>query len=474
MDTLKKVCYCIVALFVILLGAKALKQANGETADYLKDNLVMVSDGKYHQENDGKVVAITGTLETDSYIKDDRFGVWTKNSARLERKVLEYRYYDSNKNSSIGEDRKYDQSLWKKRWENKSSTAQFVDNDAYQLREMIDTLTEDEEIIDVNEEKFTLNPLLNGVFEIPAETLNKFSSNTPVKIETDDEPDQQYYIDNYNYNFIIKNNEYTTVIDETPYVGDIRVSFSSLDLDKLGTVTVVAKQEDGKLVEYKGENEDIVFEVYKGELDKEGIIIKLRQEDKYTKIGVFVSIIIVIIVGLVIFRDNVSEFISKRNIQIEMSENMLQFIIMLVFIGFLAGTIAICANMINTKTRASNGIPVEASVITYKEEYHGDEIGYYYTYEYVVDDQAYQREFNNTNSIPFDPDQENDDGSIAKFEVYYDKDDPSKSYIEEEKHPSIIYYFILLFFIILFIIGAGKSALNIRDNIKKKRVKESK
>ena len=104
MGTFKKICYVVIAICIMLLAVKALKQSNGESVQYIKDNMVVVEDGKYHEENDGKIVAISGRLSTDESLADLRFFVDVKDSARMERKVLEYRYYERK-----GEQYKYEQ-----------------------------------------------------------------------------------------------------------------------------------------------------------------------------------------------------------------------------------------------------------------------------------------------------------------------------------------------------------------------------
>ena len=466
----KKICYIVISICIILLGIKALVQSNGETAKYFDENMVIVEDGKYHEENNGKVVAIKGTLTTDEFLKDEKFGVIAKNTPRLERKVLEYRYYNSKKNTSYSEDEtniKRSQ-IWKTRWEDKSTVAEFVENDGYQLGETLDTLTQDKNFEDIKPETFTLNPLLNNEFEIPQEKLIKFPCNKPVVIDSTNE---QLEVDNYNNTFKLKNNEFTTVTGDTPVVGDIRVSFRYLDLEKLGKVTVVAKQEDGKLVEYEGENSDIVFEVYKGDLSKEEILSKMKEEDNYAKLGVIITFIVIIIIGMIIFRYEIGDFLDKKNIHIKLSNNMLQGMVFLAFLLFFIGTLAITINVVKRTVKAQAGIPVEATVTSYREEFHGSQTGYYYTYEYIVDDEAYENEYNNTDSIPFDPTKETEDGSIAKFEAYYDKDNPSISYIPKEREHNVAFYAACAFFFVLFIIGMVKTISNIIEDNKKNKSK---
>lgn len=466
----KKICYIVISICIILLGIKALVQSNGETAKYFDENMVIVEDGKYHEENNGKVVAIKGTLATDEFLKDEKFGVIAKNTPRLERKVLEYRYYNSKKNTSYSEDETNIKrsKIWKTRWEDKATVAEFVENDGYQMGEMLDSITQDKNFEDIKPETFTLNPLLNNELEIPQEKLLKFPCNTPVVIDSTNE---QLVVENYSNTFKLKNNEFTTVTGNSPVVGDIRVSFRYLDLEKLGTVTVVAKQEDGKLVEYEGENSDIVFEVYKGDLSKEEILNKMKEDDNYAKMGVAITFLVIIIIGMIIFRYEIGDFLDKKNIHIKLSNNMLQGMVFLSFLLFFLGTLAITINVVKRTVKAQAGIPVEATVTSYREEFHGSQTGYYYTYEYIVDDELYENEYNNADSIPFDPTKETEDGSIAKFEAYYDKDNPSISYIPKDRVHNIAFYAACAFFFALFIIGMVKTTSNIIEDSKKNKSK---
>jgi len=475
---MKKIIYVVISVLIIMLAIKALIQSNGESVEFLKNNLVMVDDGKYHESNDGKIVAVKGVLSTDTDVKDERFGVSAQNSARLVRKVLEYRYFEKGTESTtVGEDGKKEQlrmDRWKGRWEDKGTVGDYIDNDAYQVSEIVKDVTKDDSIIDVNKEEFTTNPKLNGIFEIPEEKLKKFRTNTPVIIKVDDEnPNQVYYIDNYDKKFTIKNNEFTTVQGSSEEIGDIRVSFSSLDLNKLGTVTVVAKQEEGKLVEYTADNMDVIYEVYKGSLSFEEIIEQMESDNNSAKLGVAITIVVIIIIGLVVFRDNIADFMEKKNIHFEVNGNFIQI---LVFIGFLTfflffGYVTI--KVFNTTIRAKEAIPVTATVVEYERLYHGEQIAYDYKYEYVVNDQLYEKEYNNVNKIPFDPDSPTEDGNIAEFEAYYDKDDPSISYIPFERSHSILGYGAGGLLIVLSIVGMVKVIMNIADNMKsEKRKKE--
>ena len=82
-----------------------------------------------------------------------------------------------------------------------------------------------------------------------------------------------------------------------------------------------------------------------------------------------------------------------------------------------------------------------------------------------------ENEYNNTDSIPFDPTAETEDGSIAKFEAYYDKDNPSISYIPKEREHNIVFYAACAFFLALFVIGMWKTTSNIIEENRKNKSK---
>ena len=468
----KKICYVVIAICILLLAAKALKQSNGESVQFIKDNIVLVEDGKYHEENDGKIVAIRGILSTDKSLADLRFFVDVKDAARMERRVLEYRYYERKSDQyrySQAKDKQEYVRLLGERWEDKSTHAEYIHNSGYQLEEIIDEVTKDSSNEDVNAETYTLNPKLNGVFEIPETMLKKFPCNAPVTIDTYDNPNQECTIANYNKTFMIQNNEFTTVKGGEPRVGDIRVSFRCLDLNKLGPVTVVAKQEDGKLVEYVADNEDIIFDVYKGSLSVEDIVKEMETDNAYAIGGVVATLVVLFIVGLVVFRDNISEFMEKKNIEIKLNEKLMYVLVFIAFLAFFIGTFALCVYVFQRTQNAIKALPVNAIVTNYREEMHGDEEAYYYTYQYIVDDELYEREVMNTNSIPFDPSEPTENGEIAEFEAYYDETNPSKSYIPSERKHSPLGYATFAFFLALFIVGMVKSCMNIKAMPKKNK-----
>lgn len=287
MGKFKKICYCIIALFILFISIKALIQSNGETAEYLQDNLVIVEDGQYHKENDGKVVLVKGTLTTDNIVKDEKFGVSTTNAARLERNVYEYRWYKDENSSYVDT-----------RWEDKSTARQYIEGYGY------DIIAKNSFVKDIFKEKFITDIKLNDTFEISGEILDRISCNTSVLINNPNDS-----VGSLKAGVT----EFTSVEGDSPVIGDITVSFKALDLNTLGEVSIVAKQEDGKLVKYVGNNKDIVFDAYEEDMTLEKILEKENEDVAYARIGVVVIMIITIIVGLFIFRDDIERFRNKKN-----------------------------------------------------------------------------------------------------------------------------------------------------------------
>lgn len=281
MNKFKKICYCVIAIFILFISIKALMQTNGETAQYLQDNLVIVEDGQYHKENDGKVVLVKGTFTTDNIVKDEKFGVSTSNAARLERNVYEYRWHKDDNYSPV-----------ETRWEDKSTARQHIEGYKYDIAK------------DINKEKFVTNIKLNDAFEISGDILNSFPCNTSVEINN---------TNNSVDNLKVVDNEFTSVKGDSPAIGDIAVSFKALDLDTLGTVAIIAKQEDGKLVKYVGNNTDIIFDAYEEDITLEKILEQKKEDEVYGRVGVGVILIITIIVGLFIFRDDIKKFKNRKN-----------------------------------------------------------------------------------------------------------------------------------------------------------------
>ena len=90
--TIFKVVYLLVLALFIFLAAKGVMQNKGAPEE-IAEKLVEVENAKILEENEEKLVLISGKMETDAILEFKEQGVKV-NSPILERKVEMYQYLD--------------------------------------------------------------------------------------------------------------------------------------------------------------------------------------------------------------------------------------------------------------------------------------------------------------------------------------------------------------------------------------------
>ena len=94
--------------------------------------------------------------------------------------------------------------------------------------------------------------------------------------------------------------------------GDIRIKMSYVNLEKLGDISILAKQVGDGFDEYKLDTGAYAFNVYQTKIsNKEELAKALEQDSKNMAGGMIFIIIVLIIIGIILFRTNIKNLIDK-------------------------------------------------------------------------------------------------------------------------------------------------------------------
>ena len=249
----------IVAYFVIFAIINVNKEK--DVNQFILDNVVYVKDGKVDPNNDGKLVLVSGKIESDNYVTfmelDEKF-----KSIKAKRIVEDYIKND---------DGDYE---WTERNEPLSDA-----NGDY-----LKSLICDEKVSNVR----------IGEFELDEKGLSLIK-------------DDSYYSKQPEVLGLI-----TTGIDYSrdPYEenlkeGDIKLTYKYYDLDKHPNMSVLAVQKGNSFESYKYDKKEEVYQVFDSLVnDKETLTKELKANVKKTIRGKSLFIILIIGIGIFFIVDN--------------------------------------------------------------------------------------------------------------------------------------------------------------------------
>ena len=265
-----KIVYLIMFAFLLFLAVKGAMQGKGAPEE-LVEKIVEVKDSKVLEENEGKLVLISGKMETNDFLEFKDQGVKVKTPI-LERKVEMYQYMKDNQDDTRIV------SMW-----------------SYEKPERI---LHDEKInkyyknpdMEIESEKRYADVKL-GEFTIEEDLLIKIQPDTVFK---DFEISEGYRVQDETILL-------TAHDKNTKQIGDYRMQFSYLDLDK-EEYTFLGKQENGKIKEFTLETGKKILENYKGSLNKDEVVQAFSKGEKMVKYTSFVLLGIMLIFGVFIFK----------------------------------------------------------------------------------------------------------------------------------------------------------------------------
>ena len=270
---IKIVIYIIVVIFSVFLIAKAIKQESGANPEIL-DKVVILDEAKVLPENEGKLVLVSGKLKASEVFKDNTFGI-ELDTFRVNKTVEMYQYKAGN--DEVGYE-------WKDKVEKKTITS--GSGGIYRNPE--------KSMSSINK----CDKAYLGEFTVSEQLTQRINDNEKVELPE---------IEGFK-----RKGEYLTNSKWGPSVGDIRIKMSYVNLEKLGDISILAKQVGDGFEEYKLDTGAYAFNVYQTKIsNKEELAKALEQDSKNMAGGMIFIIIVLIIIGIILFRDNIKNLIDK-------------------------------------------------------------------------------------------------------------------------------------------------------------------
>jgi len=336
---IKIVIYIIVVIFSAFLIAKAIKQESGANPEIL-DKVLILDEAEVLPENEGELVLVSGKLKASEVFKDNTFGI-ELDTFRVNKIVEMYQYKAGN--DEVGYE-------WNEKVEKKS----IIPGSGGIYR------NPEKSMSSINK----CDKAYLGEFTVSEKLTQRINNNEKVELPE---------IEGFK-----RKGEYLTNSKWSPQVGDIRIKMSYVNLEKLGDISILAKQVGNGFEEYKLDTGAYAFNVYQTKIsNKEELAKALEQDSKNMAGGMIFIIIVLIIIGIILFRDNIKNLIDKiKNKTSKWKENGFMknktkylVAILLMLISFLLiGVTNVSAKTVTVETEqelinASKGIDSEINEI---------------------------------------------------------------------------------------------------------------
>lgn len=270
-----KIIYVVLLILMVFLTIKGFIQGGGASEE-IAGKIIEVEDAKVIKENEGKLVLISGKMETDEELEFTDEGVKVKTPI-LKRKVEMY-MYDNDKEKA---------GKVTKIWSNKVPLPTLIDED-YNKKYYNPT----KEILD----KEIYSEVLVGDFKVNSEAIKAIQTNAVLSdfIEVP--------------GFRVEDETTLTTAKEGSFqVGDYKMQYHYLDLSQTPEYTFVGKQKDGNLEKYKLETGKNILQHFEGKLTKEEVIEELGSMSKMGNIASITITLLMLVGAVFIFKPKKQE-----------------------------------------------------------------------------------------------------------------------------------------------------------------------
>lgn len=294
-EILFKIVYLLIVLFISFFGFKSSLQKNNTYKDILKE-VVVLEGTKILPENEGKLVLISGKLESEDILEFNNFDIKVETPI-LKSRVEMLQYVKDGSGKGVIQ-----------RWSNKEPELSVRDEETGR--------TYYNEVKELKDEAIYGNAKL-GEFELGPEVLQIINTNT---IYTDLKDIGDYRV--------LKEGELTNSSEEEA-PGDYKITFRYLDLEEDYDYTLIGKQVNNTLTEYELELGTYFFKSYKGKLTFDDIYKQIQKERNLQILIRLGYVALILGVGAVLmkipaekFNFNQKDKEVKEEIEIEEKDDM--------------------------------------------------------------------------------------------------------------------------------------------------------
>lgn len=273
---------------IVLIGNEKNTVKNIKTVDELRKKVVDVKDAKILNENDGKLVAVSGKIDyLDATLSDPIFNVSIK-SPKLVRTVEMYQYVEEKENN--GDTDKY---VYKTKW-----SSDLIDSDEFN-----DTSYSNPKTMDYESETYVAPTIKLGEYNLSDSQKKLISSNKVLSISN---MEGIYLKSDYNIinNYITNSKDYNN-----PKIGEIRIKYTYSDTS---SISVLAMQDGDSFTSFTSKVGKTINKVYSGKLTSTQMIDKIAHSNntkKWLFRGLGVFIVIIGYISLFNFITNLLEYI---------------------------------------------------------------------------------------------------------------------------------------------------------------------
>lgn len=268
-------------LLLLVIGIGILWYNEGRTVktqatiNEARKNYKDVKAEKIDDKYEGKLVATKGKLDISeaSYLTDAIFGISIQ-AAKLQRVVEIYQW----KEKCETDDNDKKNCTYEKVWENGLIDSSDFEQSGH----------DNPTVTSYESETYIANNVKLGAFILPEELIAKLSSN---KTKNNAELTNEYK--NTIEGIIVSGNYLTNVKDETPEIGDIRISYAYLDSE---AVSVMAVQTGNTFEAFTSKSGKDVYTIVKGNKTGAQILENMtKSNNRWKWILRFIGVIITIL-----------------------------------------------------------------------------------------------------------------------------------------------------------------------------------
>ena len=278
--TTKKGSGILGGLLLLVIGVGILWSNEGRTVktqsaiSEAKKTFINVKSDKVNSKNEGKLVATKGkiTLDEDNMLKDDIFGI-SKNAVKLKRKVEMYQWNEECETDENDNEK----CTYKKVWdEDLIDSSEFSESGHNNPSEML-----------YETEEYISEDVHLGAFILPEELIKSLKYDKKVGV---DQIKEQY--NNSKENVKVSDRYLSTVKEDTPEIGDIRISY---EYTTPKAVSVMAVQTDNTFEAFTSKKGKDIYTIVEGNKTGIQILENMASSNKAMKwflrfLGVFLVI----------------------------------------------------------------------------------------------------------------------------------------------------------------------------------------
>ncbi|MGN1338225.1 MAG: TMEM43 family protein [Candidatus Coprovivens sp.] len=282
-----KIIITIIIICITVTGIMNINKENNNNKKILNE-VILVNDGKIREENENKLVLVTGKINYYGTINFKELN-HTFNTFKVIRTVQDF---DEVTSAGGTISKKWvDRELTDEEKQKNEKYKEEVDKN----KDYLHTILSETKTLDTTVGEYKIDEI--GMNKIEADELYIDKEAKIGNLEFDG----LYYSDLSH--------------KENPELGDMRITYHYYNVDKESYITILAVQKEGSFIPYKLDSKTEIYNVYNGQIDD---LDKLEKElGKTTKINNKIKIlfiIFIIVVGIFFITDakKNKEFIKNR------------------------------------------------------------------------------------------------------------------------------------------------------------------